>query len=316
MRLSSMKFELSDKDLMSIVKDYVKVDGLSIDKIEVNELIDIEGSYKKKVTIPFKATVGIGNVQDNIVAIKIFKVKVAKVGILNKVKDALMSKFLKEFEEYGIKIEKDNIYADLNTLSKVIPYVYFNVKRISVEKDIVVADVDNIIYAQDKETLVFKKKQETKKSGNCYDKYREIREDVTRKVPEKYKKLLEYGLIIPDIMVLFYRLFRDKRVNIKTKIMVGAIIAYLASPIDLILDFIPVIGQIDDIAIVFYGLSKIIEDVPEEVILDNWEGKQNIIVMAQEAVKYISTIVGSRNVDKVVGFFKNVYVKSKKEEAI
>jgi len=96
------------------------------------------------------------------------------------------------------------------------------------------------------------------------------------------------------------RLFKDKRVKLDVKIKVAGILAYLASPIDIMPDFIPMVGKVDDVAIAFFGLNSIINEIPEEIILQNWQGKENIIVTVREAVNYISVAVGSENVSKLL----------------
>src|SRR5262245_4185944 len=51
---------------------------------------------------------------------------------------------------------------------------------------------------------------------------------------------------IPDCVVLFKRLLADPRVEWWRKALLVAVLAYLVSPIDLVPDFIPVAGQLDD----------------------------------------------------------------------
>ena len=55
---------------------------------------------------------------------------------------------------------------------------------------------------------------------------------------------------VPDCVILFSRLLRDPRVPRRSKILVAALIPYLALPFDLIPDFIPVAGQADDAILV------------------------------------------------------------------
>jgi len=83
-------------------------------------------------------------------------------------------------------------------------------------------------------------------------------------------------------------------------------LAYVASPIDIIPDFIPLIGHVDDVAIAFFGLNAIINEVPEEIILENWQGEDNIILIVREAVSYISKTVGSENVPKLANALKSI----------
>lgn len=62
---------------------------------------------------------------------------------------------------------------------------------------------------------------------------------------------------------------RDPRVPWYAKLLAGAVVAYLASPIDLIPDFIPVLGYLDDLLIVPLGLLCVIRLIPEDVMAEH-----------------------------------------------
>src|SRR5471030_2901487 len=76
------------------------------------------------------------------------------------------------------------------------------------------------------------------------DKYTNLRMKVFNKVPDKYKDAAEYALLVPDILILFGRLLKDARVPMKNKMVIGSIVAYFASPIDIAILFIPFVGDI------------------------------------------------------------------------
>ena len=315
MKLTSAKARLSSRDALGIINEYVKVEGLTIKELKIDELITVYGSYKKGIEISFQGTLGIGSIHGNTVHVKIFEFKVAKVGILSSIKNFALKTILKDINIDGITVDKDNLIVNLNTLIKVVPFVDFTLKSISLVKDAVEVEVEDIIYAPKKETSSLINKKKAKKTQMVLsDGYTKIRENLETKVPDKYKNIMEYALLIPDIAALLWRLFRDKRVEIKTKLLVGGVIAYIASPIDLLPDFIPLVGRIDDVAIVFFAMNKIINEVPEEVIIANWTGKEDIIKIVKEAVAFISKLVGSQNVGKLLGFVKKLSSKAIKEE--
>jgi uncharacterized membrane protein YkvA (DUF1232 family) len=68
---------------------------------------------------------------------------------------------------------------------------------------------------------------------------------------------------IPDCVVLFRRLLRDPRVPRRRKIMLGLVLAYLVIPIDLVPDFIPVAGQLDDAILVALAIRGLLPYVRE-----------------------------------------------------
>lgn len=59
---------------------------------------------------------------------------------------------------------------------------------------------------------------------------------------------------------------RDGRVPVWAKLIAGALVVYLASPIDLIPDFIPVLGHLDDLAIALIAGGLLLRSVPDYVI--------------------------------------------------
>ena len=63
-------------------------------------------------------------------------------------------------------------------------------------------------------------------------------------------------------------LFRDKRTPTKSRILLGLALLYIVSPIDLIPDFIPVAGQLDDLIVVPTLIFLALKMVPKEVVED------------------------------------------------
>jgi uncharacterized membrane protein YkvA (DUF1232 family) len=80
---------------------------------------------------------------------------------------------------------------------------------------------------------------------------------------------------VPDCIVLFRRLLADPRVGRRTKVVLGALIAYLALPFDLVPDFIPVAGYVDDAVIVAIALRHIVRASGNAVIEEHWPGTAN-----------------------------------------
>jgi uncharacterized membrane protein YkvA (DUF1232 family) len=64
-------------------------------------------------------------------------------------------------------------------------------------------------------------------------------------------------------------LFGDRRVSVWAKLIAIALAVYLASPLDIIPDFIPVLGVLDDLVIVLVGVGLLLRAVPREVVEDH-----------------------------------------------
>ena len=76
--------------------------------------------------------------------------------------------------------------------------------------------------------------------------------------------------MIPRVAKLVYHLLRDPRVPWTAKAALGAMVLYLASPVDLIPDWIPGAGYLDDILLVGIAVNYIFAKVPEDVIVEHW----------------------------------------------
>src|SRR5438067_1700157 len=79
---------------------------------------------------------------------------------------------------------------------------------------------------------------------------------------------------VPDCVVLFGRLIRDPRVPRRSKLLVAALIPYLALPFDLIPDFIPVVGQLDDALLVAFVLRRVVRRTDPELVRVLWPGPE------------------------------------------
>lgn len=79
---------------------------------------------------------------------------------------------------------------------------------------------------------------------------------------------------IPDCIVLFKRLLGDPRVSRPRKALVALLVAYLAMPFDLVPDFIPVAGQIDDAILVAVVLRAVLRGSGPALVSEHWPGPE------------------------------------------
>jgi len=87
----------------------------------------------------------------------------------------------------------------------------------------------------------------------------------------------DLAAFIPDCVTTVRRLRRDPRVPRRAKIAVIVAGLWVASPIDLIPEFLPVIGPLDDIVVVALALRYAGRQVPREVLLAAWPGEPHLI---------------------------------------
>jgi uncharacterized membrane protein YkvA (DUF1232 family) len=79
---------------------------------------------------------------------------------------------------------------------------------------------------------------------------------------------------VPDCVVLVRRLLRDPRVPWRSRIVLAALLVYLLSPIDLVPDFVPVAGQLDDALLLALALRHLVRAAGVEVVRTSWPGPE------------------------------------------
>ncbi|SHH79436.1 Uncharacterized membrane protein YkvA, DUF1232 family [Clostridium collagenovorans DSM 3089] len=370
MKVSSVNVELTQEDLLSIldevVNEYAKVENLKISSANIEDSIIIQGTYSWKINLEFKIQLGIIDVINNIVILKIEKVKFFKLGIFSSIVSLVEKKLINEFKYLGIGYKNKEIRIDLKVINKLIPMVDFEIISLRTGKGKLICETRDILINNKKKEVTVEELKENydivnnlekigeiskskiesyedtkveneteevlseienvetcetiegykneKKTINITSKnsYNDIRDNIEKSVPNKYKKIMEYALLIPDLIVLMGRLFKDKRVPIKTKYSIGAALAYISIPIDIIPDFIPFIGKIDDVTIIFFVLEKIVTDIPKEIIVEHWQGKEDLIQIITEGVKYLTVVIGLDNTRKVMQVVKSLFKFKKK----
>ena len=79
---------------------------------------------------------------------------------------------------------------------------------------------------------------------------------------------------VPDCIVLFKRLIADPAIPRRRKAVLVLLVAYLAMPFDLIPDFIPVAGQLDDAILVGLALRGLVRRAGPEHVRRHWPGPE------------------------------------------
>ena len=87
------------------------------------------------------------------------------------------------------------------------------------------------------------------------------------------RTVMYYIRQLPQYVRLLGGLATDKRVSMMDKMLVLGAIAYIVMPIDLIPDFIPFFGEIDDVYILVLALQRLVSNAGRTVLLDHWTGE-------------------------------------------
>ncbi len=82
----------------------------------------------------------------------------------------------------------------------------------------------------------------------------------------------EAALLLPNLIALFRGLLADPRVPWHAKVLLGVSLVYLASPIDLIPEFIPVLGPLDDAVVAALILRHLLRTAGRDVVTEHWRG--------------------------------------------
>ena len=98
---------------------------------------------------------------------------------------------------------------------------------------------------------------------------------LARRLPPGVAK--DLASVLPACVTTARRLRRDPRVPRRAKIAVGLAALWVLSPIDLIPEFLPVIGPLDDVIVVALALRYAARQVPGDVLFEAWPGEARIL---------------------------------------
>jgi uncharacterized membrane protein YkvA (DUF1232 family) len=101
-------------------------------------------------------------------------------------------------------------------------------------------------------------------------------------------------LMIPNLVKLIARLLADPRVPRRSKMALAAAAAYVASPIDLIPEVIPVIGWADDLIFIMMALDALIARSGPEIVEENWDGPNDLLGLIEDVLSLARNVVPRR----------------------
>ncbi len=82
---------------------------------------------------------------------------------------------------------------------------------------------------------------------------------------------------LPDCLTLLRRLWRDQRVPRRARVALAVAAVWAISPIDLVPEFVPVIGPLDDVLVVALALRYAVRQVPPAVVVEAWPGSPRVL---------------------------------------
>ena len=316
MNVSSINVGLTGEDLISIYNDFVAIKEIKISNIDVKEDIRISGSFTKGLTINFEVKVKLNSMENGLINGELTGFKILNIGIPSFIRKTILKFALKSLSDVGINYDKGKVIIQYKYLLKDIPYVDFDIYSIYCAYGVFNVELRNAKFSlggalkKEIELLNFEKEKvpefNEEDISKTEDSYTKGREKIKDKLPNNAKKYSDYIFVLPDIAALIYRLLKDKRVSMKTKLVISAAVAYIAVPCDIIPDKVPCIGKIDDIAIGVFALNVIMTDVPLNVVLENWQGKNDILIVLKNVIDYATNFTGAKNIDSIYRVMEEV----------
>ena len=127
--------------------------------------------------------------------------------------------------------------------------------------------------------------------------YRTLRE----KVAGYSGAYADYVLLVPDLFLLVARLMLDPRIEGRHKVYMGAALAYVISPIDLLTErrFGP-IGYLDDLVVIVAALNVLVNEADRQVVLEHWSGKEDLLGTIQKVLAQADQLVGAGRLEKIL----------------
>jgi uncharacterized membrane protein YkvA (DUF1232 family) len=101
-------------------------------------------------------------------------------------------------------------------------------------------------------------------------------------------------MLIPNLLKLLYRLFKDNRVPLAEKAFLTGAIVYVISPLDLLPDVVPFIGQVDDLYLVALTMLRLLGRAPIEAIDEHWDGPGDLAGVVQPILRAAQYVLPKR----------------------
>ena len=335
MRVTSLTTTLSAEDILHDLQTLVEanVEGLAFKSVQLEDnFIEIIGSFKKIINIPFLARVRIVSVFNNIMTVKIERIKVLKIGIPKFVLNIASKTLASKAEEMGLKYENKSLSVNIEEALLKVPHVHMVVDHFTMTDGIlslkikgIEADLDAIqaesnkdkeeeerLHAEEEAKKLKEFNEKLKLVQKTEDSYSGFREKVLEKVPFNRRNIADYAFILPDIYALAFRLLKDKRVSKRDKVLIGVTFGYPLLPFDLLPDKIPVIGKLDDLSLIFFGVNHIMRKIPVPILVKHWQGDLKMLKLVRDNIGTIANFTPAKTLDQVYGVVDNSLEKKKK----
>ena len=109
------------------------------------------------------------------------------------------------------------------------------------------------------------------------------------------------ALLLPRLGRMIGSLLTDRAVPVSAKLVLAAVAFYLASPLDLIPDVIPIFGLLDDLVLVAVVIDGLLNHVDRALLLKYWPGEPESLDAVAAVARRLSRWVPNRVKDRIFG---------------
>ena len=117
-------------------------------------------------------------------------------------------------------------------------------------------------------------------------------------------KVIDAARAVSSLTGLIGRLMIDRRVPLRTRLVVVAAGVYAITPIDLVPDWIPFVGGVDDLLVAAWAFDRLLDAAGDSIIHEHWHGPEDALHSARNAVRTAASLVPrpvSRGLNTLVG---------------
>jgi len=97
--------------------------------------------------------------------------------------------------------------------------------------------------------------------------------------------LADAARLMPDLIVLAGGLARDRSLPRRVRVRLWLLLGFMASPIDLIPDVIPVIGMADDVILAYFVLRRLVRAAGRDVLARHWRGSPEALAAVERLLR-------------------------------
>lgn len=334
MRITSVTTTLSAEDILHDLKTLVEpqVPELTFHEVVLQEnFLEITGTFRKFIGIPFLARVRILSVLNNVLTLRMERVKVLKIGIPQFALNLASKTLAKKAEEMGLTYADKALSVNIDSVLQKSPHVHLVVDNLAMMDGVLTLAIKGIeadvaaLQAEankDKEAEEEAKRQAeearlkefNRKLGlipHTADSYSDFRKKLLKKIPAGRKNLGEYAFLLPDLYVLAYRLMKDKRVAKRDKVVLGVTFGYPLLPFDLLPDKMPILGKVDDLALIFFGANHMLTKIPVPILVKHWQGELKTLKLLRDNLGTLVGFTPAKTLDQVYGMVDGSLEKKK-----